>query len=120
MLPIHVMIKEIANTKFSELPDEVIQSIYTIIKETKKAKMVSLIGYVKGEVKGSKYDLDVTYYKTSEGYSLDEIFFRSGNITHLIDKEERNVIEKEMIKVIKQELKDYPIILPINGTCYDI
>lgn len=114
MLPVHVMIKEIANTKFSELPDEVIEKLYTILEETTKARMISLPGYVKGKLKGSKYDLDVTYYKTSEGYILDEIFFQSGNITNLVNEEEKKGIEKEMLRAIKRESaytgKDYMMI----------
>jgi hypothetical protein len=110
-LPLHVIIKELANTPWSKLPEDCLRSIHTqLIPNVGVGKLRTLIipRYVVTAISGKFSDLEVTYQFEDAGLLkpiliVDEVFLGEVNITELLSEKAMEDIACEAEALLKRE-----------------
>lgn len=101
-LPLHVIVKQLANTPWSTLPEPLLRTIHDTLYTTGTnlmLKTLTISKYLK-DINKKQVDIDVTYSYEDVGLSnpilvIDEVFVLGVNITELLSDKAREQIEKE-------------------------
>jgi hypothetical protein len=109
-VPLHVIIKELANTSWSLLPEELLRKLHeqaTAVHVPGLAKL-TLPNYVPTTVKGKFCDLDITYEWEDVGLLkpilvVDEIFLEGINLTELLSEASVEAIAQEAEALLEKE-----------------
>lgn len=109
-LPLHVVIKELANTPWSKLPENCLRNIHTQLTQVDtecKLKVLIIPGYVKTNVSDVFSDIKITYQLEKEledGYKviLDEIFLGDNVITNLLSEKAKADIVYEAEAILER------------------
>lgn len=105
--PLHVIIKQLANTSWSKLDEELLRNIHKQLKEAPmKPKLfnVTIPAFIP-TVSGKAKDVDVTYsyehFGEEDTVVLDEVFCEGLNLTEFLSDEVLMRLEVEVEKLIE-------------------
>lgn len=109
-LPLHVIIKQLANTPWSTLPEPLLRTIHNTRYTTGTnlmLKTLTIPKYLK-DINKKLVDIDVTYSYEDVGLSnpilvIDEVFVLEVNITELLTVKALEQIEKEAERFLLEE-----------------
>ena len=109
-LPLHVVIKELANTRWSTVTEEILRTIHNTLYTTgtnPMLKTLTIPKYLK-DINKKTVDIDVTYSFEEVGLSnpilvIDEVFVLGVNITELLTDKVFEQIEKEAERLLLEE-----------------
>jgi len=109
-LPLHVIIKQLANTRWSTVSEEVLRTIHdTLYTEGTNLmlKTLTIPKYLK-DINKKLVNIDVTYSYEDVGLSnpilvVDEVFVLGVNITELLTDKAREQIENEAERLLLEE-----------------
>lgn len=109
-LPLHVVIKQLANTAWSKLPEAVLRSIHTQLQtiETTALQTLTIPKYVPSNISGKFSDLEVTYEWEDIGLLkpvlvIDEVFLEGVNLTELLSEKAMEDIAQEAEALLQRE-----------------
>lgn len=109
-LPLQVIIKELANTPWSKLPEDCLRNIHTQLTQADtecKLKVLIIPGYVKTNVSDVFSDIKITYQlekALGDGYRLilDEVFIGDNVITNLLSEKAKADIVYEATVILER------------------
>lgn len=99
-LPLHVVVKELANTRWSTVSEEVLRNIHNTLYTTNTMLKTLIIPNYLKDTNGKSIDIDVTYSYEDVGLTnpilvVDEVFVLGVNITELLTDKALEQIENE-------------------------
>lgn len=109
-LPLHVVVKQLANTPWSTLPEPLLRTIHDGLYTTGTnlmLKTLTIPKYLK-DINKKLVDIDVTYSYEDVGLSnpilvVDEVFVLGANITELLTDKALEQIENEAERLLLEE-----------------
>ena len=88
MKPKHVIVKEVANTKWADVSLEKLEQIANILTKNKELKKVIVPNFLRTTVADTYFPLEVTYYMDDKGKMIiDEILAGYIVLTDLFDED---------------------------------
>jgi hypothetical protein len=110
-LPLHVIIKQLANTSWSKLPEATLRSIHTQLQNTimtTTLKTLTIPKYVPSNISGKFSDLEITYEWEDVGLlkpilQIDEVFLEGVNLTELLSKKALEDIASKAEALLQRE-----------------